>query len=524
MKAEEGAWIGRVRASAMAGWTTTGLVLLLALFACGCGPAAPPVHLSAAWAAGQTANYDVLDQKGHVTGTASFAWHRDGTGWKSDFALHRRGKHRHSGIRLDAALRPRSSLVIAGTTRTRADYGAKTIAIKKTAKGKTTRTTLARPAHAVDNDAALAVLSGLPLSDGYAGTFHNVVTASTLVVPARVRVTGKKSIDVPAGHFETWHVRLQLGPGTHEAWYATAPPHLLVRYRNPSGSVFVLRSYRLRAGAPLQGNASEPHIAPPAPLRVSWTIIALTLLVQLPLMIGLPLVLGWQIHKRTKASYALWAFGALTFLASQIVHLPLNWALGMLGTPRAIGLWPLPALALAAGLSAGLCEEVARYVTVRLLLRGRPLGFADGLELGAGHGGIEAMILGFLSAVAFVFMLAMVWFPGLAAHLGAPATTLRSAARHYWSMAWTTPLVGGLERVSALAAHLGLNVLVVRAGVKRRIGWLGAAIAGHAALDAYAVWAARELGTLWTELGVAAIAAVILVSAFSMRKSLAATA
>ncbi len=492
---------------------------VLALLACGCGPGAPALHLSAVWADGQTASYDVLDDNGHVTGTATFAWHRDKTGWKASFDLERRGKTQHTDVELGADLRPRSSLHVSGKTRTQADYGAKSIVIKKTEKGKTTTKTLPRPADAVDNDAALAVLSGISLSAGYTAAFSNVVTPSALVVPGRVRVTGKEAIDVPAGHFETWHVPTALGPATHDAWYQAAPPHLLVRYKHPAGSVFVLRSYRLRTGAPFQGNASKPHIAPRAPLEVRWSILALMFLVQLPLMIGLPLVLGWQIHKRTGASYALWAFGAITFIASQVVHLPLNWALGMLGTPRALGLWPMPALALAAGLSAGLCEELSRYVTVRLLLRKRSLDFSAGLELGAGHGGIEAMILGFITAVALVFMLALVWFPALATHLGAPADTLRDAARHFWAMGWSAPLVGGLERVSAIAAHLGMNVMVVRAGVQKRLRWLGAAVAAHTAVDAFAVWAAHSLGTAWTELGIALLAAMILAAAFAMRKS-----
>lgn len=496
--------------------------LVLGALLASCAKRSPPLRVSAAWSDGQSARYDLVDRAGHVTGTARFAWQRDGAGWKTEFSLHRRGRVEHGEVELDGALAPRASLHRAGGKKTSARYGAAHVTIETRAHGKTQRRVLVRPPHAVDNDALLELLAGLPFSKGYAASFTNVSPVAGRSLPVRVRVTGRQSVVVPAGRFDAWHVALELGPVEQDAWYAVAPPHLLVRYKN-HGSTFELRAYRLRAGGPLSGNPAPPRVA--AAPRVRASITLLTLLFELPIMIGLPLVLAWQIKKRTGASYALWAFGALTFIGSQVVHLPLNWALGLLAIGNVhlleLGFLPLPEFALAAGLSAGLCEELARYVTVRLLLRRRRLDFGDALELGAGHGGAEAMIIGALAAIAFVLMLGVKWFPGLAAHLGSPGA-LRGAADQYWTMAWSAPLVAGLERVSAIAAHLGMNVLVVRAGVERRLRWLVLSILAHTAVDAYSVWAMRTLGIAWTEIGVAVGGAALLAAAFAMRKSLGA--
>src|SRR5262249_45823734 len=82
-------------------------------------------------------------------------------------------------------------------------------------------------------------------------------------------------------------------------------------------------------------------------------------------MLVFPLAVGRFVARRFGVPWSLWAYGALTFVASQVVHLPLNWATGLLGKPpRGLGLMPLPLLALVAGLSAGLCEELTRYVAL----------------------------------------------------------------------------------------------------------------------------------------------------------------
>ncbi|MEJ5200433.1 MAG: YhfC family glutamic-type intramembrane protease, partial [Anaerolineae bacterium] len=134
--------------------------------------------------------------------------------------------------------------------------------------------------------------------------------------------------------------------------------------------------------------------------------ILTTILIQLPLMILFPLLLGGWIRRRYGMGWGLFAAGALTFVASQVVHLPLNYALGLLGGGRGVALWPLPLMAVVAGLSAGVCEEGARWVALRFFLK-RTRGWRSALQFGAGHGGGEAIIFGLLVLANFVTMLVL---------------------------------------------------------------------------------------------------------------------
>ena len=59
----------------------------------------------------------------------------------------------------------------------------------------------------------------------------------------------------------------------------------------------------------------------------------------------------------------------------------------------------------------------------------------------------------------------------------------------------------------------------MRSVVRRRIGWLLAAIAAHTALDAWAVWGMSRFGPLPTEAGVAASAVAFGVAIWLMREA-----
>lgn len=56
----------------------------------------------------------------------------------------------------------------------------------------------------------------------------------------------------------------------------------------------------------------------------------------------------------------------------------------------------------------------------------------------------------------------------------------------YWSVPWYLPLLGGLERASALAIQIALTLIVVRA-LTHNVGWLGLAILAHTLVDGLAV-------------------------------------
>ena len=112
-------------------------------------------------------------------------------------------------------------------------------------------------------------------------------------------------------------------------------------------------------------------------------------------MLLLPIIFAVLLRRSYRVYWILFVVGTLTFLGSQVVHLPLNSWLSSIGilpqSPQMDGA-PLWRTALILGLSAGLCEELARalgYAVVKWARR-----FEDGIMLGLGHAGIEAMIFG----------------------------------------------------------------------------------------------------------------------------------
>jgi uncharacterized membrane protein YhfC len=188
--------------------------------------------------------------------------------------------------------------------------------------------------------------------------------------------------------------------------------------------------------------------------------------------------------------------------------------LGLLGGGRGpalsgvegVALWPLIPMALVAGLSAGVCEEGARWLVLTFLAK-RTRGWAAGLQYGAGHGGAEAIIFGLLALVSFVAMIVLRSLdPALLKLTGATADQVQAAMAQYWAQPWYLPIVGGLERVFAITLQITMALLVVRAVARKQITYFLAAVGLHTVVDFWAVWAARTFGILWVEVGVAIVA------------------
>lgn len=121
-------------------------------------------------------------------------------------------------------------------------------------------------------------------------------------------------------------------------------------------------------------------------------------------------------------------------------------------------------------LAAGLFEETGRLMGLSLLCK-KNKGPAIGIGYGIGHGGIEAALLAGVNAAA-----------NAAVMLGAPATAqvtdaLRAAgAGAFWA--------AGVERLSAMALHMALSLLVWMAVTRRvRIRYYFVAVLLHAAAD-----------------------------------------
>jgi ABC-2 type transport system permease protein len=212
------------------------------------------------------------------------------------------------------------------------------------------------------------------------------------------------------------------------------------------------------------------------------------------LMIFTPVLLAVLLRRRFSVPWFLFLVGSATFIGSQIVHLPLNeWLadVGLLPSPDSAGELPLWRTALILGLSAGLCEELARTVGYALLRRWRR--FEDGLMLGLGHGGIEAMVFGAVQVAAMVTSLLSLQGVDLAT-LNLSADQMAAVTQQMdmlnRSLLWA--VLPFLERCLAMVAHVILSLLVWRAFAQRKAWYVLLAIAYHTVFNAIAVYVAQH--------------------------------
>ncbi|MGD8633137.1 MAG: YhfC family glutamic-type intramembrane protease [Anaerolineales bacterium] len=237
-------------------------------------------------------------------------------------------------------------------------------------------------------------------------------------------------------------------------------------------------------------------------------------------MIALPLALGIWMKKRFGLSWALFGWGALTFIASQVLHVPFNqivlvpWIV-RLGFPESGS--GLVIGSLLVGLSAGVFEELARYVVLRRWAGGAR-SWRSGLFYGVGHGGAEAIIFGGLALFAFVQAVAL-RDADLVALLGAQQAALaQEQLGVYWSMSPGLALLGAVERFFALLVQMSAALMVVAAVARKERRWLVAAILWHTVVDAAAVYIMQRLGVYAAEAAVFIMALLALGFIFWARR------
>ncbi len=205
------------------------------------------------------------------------------------------------------------------------------------------------------------------------------------------------------------------------------------------------------------------------------------------LMIALPLALGVVLARRWRLSWGLFGAGAATFVASQLLHLPFNnLVLTPFVTERgmfAAGGLAFIAAALLYGLSAGVFEEVARFVVMR---RWAPDArtLPNALMFGAGHGGGEAIILGGFVLYGF-FQAVALRGADLAKTLPPEQVDIVAAQMAiYWNMPWYKALLGAVERAGAICFHLSASAMVLQSVRRGGWGWLAGAVAWHTLFNA----------------------------------------
>lgn len=230
-------------------------------------------------------------------------------------------------------------------------------------------------------------------------------------------------------------------------------------------------------------------------------------------MIVLPIFLWIYFTRKFSLSWKLILAGGLTFIASQVLHIPLVFGMGSF-----LQSVPLLINAIILGLLAGIFEETARFVLFKFILK-NSRAWKEGVLVGLGHGGTEALILGVIVALTFINMTVYRNFD-LSTVPSIPAEQLELAKQQvaaFWAAPWYTGLLGFAERIFAICLHVSLSTMVLYSIAYKKPFWFWLALFWHAIVDAVAVYVGQQIGMLAVEGIVAVFAVISLWIVFKMR-------
>jgi len=141
---------------------------------------------------------------------------------------------------------------------------------------------------------------------------------------------------------------------------------------------------------------------------------------------------------------------------------------------------------------AGIFEETTRFIAFNILKKKKYEGIGTALSYGIGHGGIESVLLVGLSMISSIVMSIIVNTGNIEILTGnRQGEALAAINNQITELVNTAPhliLVGAFERVSAIAVHLSLSVVVFYAVFGKKKVWLyPLAIVLHALVDTFAM-------------------------------------
>jgi len=234
--------------------------------------------------------------------------------------------------------------------------------------------------------------------------------------------------------------------------------------------------------------------------------------------ISAPILLGVFLARRYQSRWRYWFYGLLVFLLFQ----------GISRVPAMLFLQSRPAVKEAlkeplllwlflffAAASAGLFEEGGRWLAFRYAIPSRERKWSTALMLGAGHGGLEAIAIGLVVLLSLAGYLVVMLLPS--EMLSSYAAQIKEARQQFAQMQGWEPLLGGWERLGALAIQVGLTVMVLQAFLQGG-RWWWYALGAHTLVDFTTVgfmqWASKAWGQTTAMVAVEGLVAIYALLAF----------
>ena len=213
--------------------------------------------------------------------------------------------------------------------------------------------------------------------------------------------------------------------------------------------------------------------------------------ITLLLSVGLPVVLAVIVLKKYSEVLKSILIGALIFFVSQVVlRIPILQILSKQNYFVEFSKHYI-VYSLFLGLTAGVFEEVGRYVGFRGFLKDR-LDYQNGLAYGVGHGGIESILIvgmSYINNIVYSFLINSGSLDILLKGKVSPEVikSIKSALIETPASAF---LLAGFERVFTMAIQIALSLLVLVAVKRKRLYYLAFAILLHTIIDAPAAYMA----------------------------------
>lgn len=220
-------------------------LVLLAAAACDDGGTTPlsdsgPVLGTIPWTTPETATYNVKQGDTTGTGTLSILAATDSLVFAQKFDIPDNDVADEITIEVDSeTLEP---LKVERVTtdpdfeRTcEATYGDAAVTVVQKDEDKEHTDEVDVPRAAYDSWSDLFLWRTLDFADGYEARYSDVLSCNprqSEVITMELEVKGVERVTVPAGSFQTWHLRVNSGGSTQDAWYSTEGSRVLVKYDN----------------------------------------------------------------------------------------------------------------------------------------------------------------------------------------------------------------------------------------------------------------------------------------------------
>jgi uncharacterized membrane protein YhfC len=209
--------------------------------------------------------------------------------------------------------------------------------------------------------------------------------------------------------------------------------------------------------------------------------------VALVFVVAFPFILGGIAHKKLAVGWKYFWFGALVMLVAQpLTRIPLiellqSTALAPLLRASLIFTWTWVVIQ---AVTAGLFEEVGRYVGYRLFMRREPKTWAKAVMFGLGHEGLESVLLGDGQQIVLTLLGALIFS---SINLNSVPVVERQAAIQQITFinalpVWS-PLLVAWGRLWSFPLQVALSVMVLQVFRRQQVRWLFLAILLHALID-----------------------------------------